>query len=1186
VWSFGPLPLGGQQDVAGGAITADLAATITITSYLRAAVATSDSLTTTETALRTGQAQIGYSLTIDGYENILTDAASTAAVVSAYQNTSWSSAIPGLEIIGAIKQSIEPFKEDLDIPQLTFQVMDCDGSDVFGKAVWKSKPTFQSRLASAFEPSTDGSGTITVQSNTGTSSPAASGTLYIGTKRVAYSAKSGGTAFTLSAGGAGQFSPFTASGSNVYSWPQNLATGANFDLAASPRVSDVPQAWVGRKVALRIHRIKGGVWDSVAQSHLEFAGVIAKVEDGDGVTVLQCHDLRKQIESATLLRDQYIGTVKDGIYLRTGDKLKIGEHASGSATTWSSSSFTVVASGASGVSQIDAGYYTVHELLEALTDWAQGASMGGEWTVYMPRREQGYRCVFRATFSTAAQRSIEVRTNSPHIFEFLGFTDYEGGDDDGGWLSVNCKAKYKVANSSWFITSARAPYRVKALQRGPNGAGRLASQRIDMDSSEGSWFDHHAYLPNGLKQFSSGTDNWSYILIGDGQLAACKYTSATQLDSVIPVSGFGSPITAPDWDAPGITFDEDRSPLEVRQIVYMTGKFSSLVPMMIGSIDGRGVNNATYDSLPWGAGIPWSLLGDDFLNSCKSLEAAQGTDTISIVLDKPTRIKDLLIPEMALRFAFLVFKDGVYQFASPPTPNATDTDHTLDETNKASKDGNPGWSSAEQTSEWLANVIKIQYRRGFDGAFHGAPLTIRDTVSIDMFGETQPITIDAVNSSDDSGSMSGSTVEHLAGIVAARILPMFGRPVKIIRRTIAPSLYHMAPGDTVTISDDMVRDPDTGARGIANRAGIVLSVSHDYGHEGGTLHGECTILIGDEDRTYSLSPAVEIDTSYTSGLYTNGYDSTNFRLRIKTNSFSRSTDGADITNLDDDDKVRIVELDPADPTAPDAWSRTLAGSGSGVVSASSYIQLTAAISSPAWGGSTKKYVVIPQGYSAVQASQKLHTFQADDSDGMIADAANPNTYGTGKKLVFDASDVTDLPALIPTETYGDGKPVTPYQLQYLAKMANNLVSYKTATHRPWCWDANIYQTSVTSYEIACWFPFYLGGYDPAERTRSIMVGPVLWSDNVLATASLRVYASRNPPTGSSGSTSWDIVGPYTYVDFSTADTTQLERTPQALTPVMADLYGFTWLTFAAKISDAAYLCNLRGCRTLYLGPIA
>jgi hypothetical protein len=392
----------------------------------------------------------------------------------------------------------------------------------------------------------------------------------------------------------------------------------------------------------------------------------------------------------------------------------------------------------------------------------------------------------------------------------------------------------------------------------------------------------------------------------------------------------------------------------------------------------------------------------------------------------------------------------------------------------------------------------------------------------------------------------------------------------------------MAPGDTVTLSDDMVRDPVSGARGLSSRACICLSTFHDYGHDGGRMTGEVTLLLSDEDRTYPLSPAAEIDTSYTSGLYTNGYDSTNFRLKLKDHSFSKSTavaDATDVNNFDNGDLIRILELDPADPTSPDAWDRTL-HSSAGVSTGTGYLQMTASLSSPSYSGSTKKYVVVPQSYTSVQASQKLHAYQAD-SDGLILDAAEENSFGTQKQLNYSAGVATDLPALIPTERTGDGKPITPYELQYMTRMVNNLVSYKTATHLPWS-EYSPANTAASAYRLMFMAPVWIGGFQLAGRTRYLSVAPMIKSTSG-ATVYARMLSSRFAPTGSLDDP-WYIAG-YNSVEFTTTSTTHNVPAALDLLPIPASMPGYTWISIQMK-ADGGDICNVHGWPVFYLKAIA
>jgi hypothetical protein len=1134
----------------------------------------------TDTALRSGSGTFGFVLLIEGFPYVVSDCATTAPVVTAYAGSGWTQALPGLKVIGSIKQSIEPFKADLDIPTLTFQVMDVDGNDIFGKAVWRTKPGASSRLTDVFSPAPDGTGVIDVRDNTDF---AASGSVYLGTRRIDYSGKVGSTQLTVTDGNT--LGVFAADSPNKYTRPQRLAGGQSGDLAAPPRVSDTPQAWNGKKVALYMHRIVGGVWDTVAQAHLEFAGTISKIEDGAGVTILSCTELRKQIEDAVLLENQWVGLVKEGIQLSAGDKIKIVLKGAADVTV-ETGEFVVVSSGASGDAEANAGLYPYATFLQMLESFLFADALTGTWSFSTGLREQGYRTIIKLYMDSDTARAIEFWSNSAYIMEFMGFSDFSAAS--GSWLKVGRSVEY---NSEFSITSIGPPYRTRPLDyRGRNNATvgdafAITGIDVEIDSNDGEWFNHTDYLPADV--FPKESANWSFVLIGESQLALAEFDSDSLLTNVVPVGAFSRNNSYRGWmdpgSSPGITMDDAVEGLTVRQVVLLTGQFSEVMPRLFASIQGEGVNHDDYDVLPFGAAIPWSLLGDTFVDSCAALEATEVADSISVLLVKPTKLKDVLIPELALRFAFLVFKDGVYQFVSPPVPNALTADHELTEANKAAGPGEQVPMSASQwTSEYLTNVIKVNTQRDAKGDFRGDVLTVIDKVSIDLHGQAEPLTIDAVNSVADDSGMGGTVAKALVANLATRVFPTFGYPLRLVTRPIAPTLYHAAPGDTATLTDDLVRDPVTGARGISGRACVVLSSVHDYGHEGGRMMGEATVLLSEEDRTYALAPAAEIDTTYTSGLYTNGYDSTNFRLKLKDHSFSRSADeDKDVTRFANGDLVRILELDCTDSASPDAWSRTLHASA-GVDTSTGYIQMTASLSSPSWSGASKKFVVIPQSYSSVQASQKLAAFQADDADGMIQNVIEPNGYGTQWSLNFNHPTGTELPALLAEETYGDGKPLTPFQGYYLSRGLNNLIQRKTATHRPVVRDT-YYATTSATYELLQILPFLMGGM-PADTGRIRYISVAVHARSTSGgQVDIQVISSRLPPSGSSN-TGFSFGRGHRIVSFSTSSTTSVILGPEDLLPVWSTLQSHTWLSVIAK-AEPGTECRIYGLPTLYLKPM-
>ena len=1111
--------------------------------------------------------QICAVLLIEGFPYIITDHGDLDAVFVAWEESDWgegsiSGQLPGLKVHGQISQRFEPYADTIDAPRLTF-VIQPDEDEILATAIFKTKPSFATRITDVFEPGSDGSGVMSVKQTTDAPS---SGLLYSGGKTLMYSAK-GGSSFTVTAGNA--YSPYLG-GIDRFT-PGNAIDPGDFYTTSQPsKVQDVPRTWIGKRVALYLHRVRGGVLDRFDQAQLEFAGTIKTIsENQSGETVLECEELRGVIRDTVLHKNQWTGFVREGIHLVTGVEFR-AEQLRSTAITSQSNRLTVVSSGAAATYEINAGIYDIHEFIQLIDKWLHNdANLDGASNGWYAKVNDEMRFEVGAEFSTTAPTGIALFCNDPYVMEFLGYDPHQMERNREWYI-----ARSTINSSHGSVVSPGAPFRVRALQHG-NGKGKLDSgYTINLTGSQGEWFEHSAYLPSTMADWADG-ENYSVLEIG-GEFFFGKYTSATQLTDVLGLVGGERGRGGVRDKLTGLTIEDPSEHFEVKQVITLAGSLQELIPKLLASVQGTGANHADHDVLPFGAGIPWSLLGTPFTDSLASLNDTDDQGGMVVRLEKPTKLLDILMPELAMRFAFIVWKDGGYSFVTPPTPNALNADHTLDETNKAGQPGQELRSTSHISQEWLRNVIKVEYNRGADGKYKDVAI-IKKQASIDDYGESQPVTIRAANTFDDEVQSGASAQDAMARLDT--ILEFWAKPLKVVKRPIPPTLYHAAPGDTVALSDDFVRDPTSGTRGLTGRGGVILSSTHDWGSDGGRLFGEVEILISDEDRTYPFSPCADVDHTYTAGTFTAGYSSSTSQLKLKQHSYSRSTDAKDVTHWDAGDLIRIIQIDPADPTSITSWDRTIATAG--VDADNDLITLTSALSSPAFN-SALRYRVVPQLFTSVQASQKNHAFIADDSDGLILDAAQPNQFGEFSIDSYAEADLTTLPSLIPTVSDDEGRPLHPGLLYDFGTMGNNLINYGCAFSSPMIFDTSITETS-TSYVCHLIFPVWCGGSFPPGKTRYIKCAPRMRT--TASTAYCRVTSSRQPPRGSS-LTGVKWYGPRNHKEFTTTSAVSggAEATAADLRVIRGDLAGITWITVELK-ATSGQTTTLYGLSRFYLGPL-
>lgn len=832
---------------------------------------------TTLQALKGEGAQLAFVLVIGGYDKLITDWSDIDAVKTAWSGSGWSDAIPGLQVEGDFEQSIEPWAEELDVSNIRFIITPVDGYEDFGKIVFRKKPSKVTWLTSPFEASTSG-GTVNVKSNADFD---ASGEIYIGNERLSYSSLDGTTGFVISAGGAGLYEPFTVDGGST--WPKRHDAGnqRDWDLASPPKVTTTPRVWNKRFVGLWAHRVVGGVLDKKSEAELLYAGIIVDIQDDGMSTILDTEDIRAKIRDTELLRDQFRGYIKEGIRLKAGDKFQMYENGN-------ESNELEVVSSSPGTNQILEGYYDLESFESELNSWFQtekaAARVSANWNIRhgQPEQTPETRTLIEAKGFSGTNEVIALRVNRALILQFLGFT--ENLKQKGEWFYVS---QHDHA-SELVIASDEVPYKVKPFQHDSN----LGLASAELTDTTGTWWNHQDHLPAALDNFTEAGGDYSFVRIGDRLLfvnrisdteIATPIAAKTQMRTLLGMEPSGS-----TWLPDGLRVDEEGS-LEVAQVVMISGTFSEMFGKIFASVEGNKVNHATYDVFPeqMGAGIPWGLLGDNFVDSMKSLEETCESTAITLFLDKPTSLTEVLLPELTLRYAWLIFKNGGLQFVSPPIPNASEADHVLDETNKGAEPGKVEdlVTSTSITDSWLRNVISVKYGRDLRGNYRSRPLVIRNQQSVTDYGESQPVTIEHPNSWSGADDI-GNAIESLTAGLAARMIPVFGKPLHLWTRTINGSLFHVRPGDIVTLSDNHARDPNTGERGLSNRACTVLRNSHRYGHEGDGLYGEIDLLFTEEERLFPMSPSARVDESHNSGNYTNGWDATNKKLKLKPHEHS------------------------------------------------------------------------------------------------------------------------------------------------------------------------------------------------------------------------------------------------------------------------------------------------------------
>jgi hypothetical protein len=1069
---------------------------------------------TTRTAFNNGSTSYVYVAAIEGYSNLLCQGSTSAALTAWATVTDWTTALPGLSVDLQITQSLNPDDSFATADINCTLYVQPDAADTFGIESARRTAGAQTYLAATL---THTGTTISVKS---TADFASSGEVHIGTECIAYSGK---TASTFTGLTRAKYNTGYTSTSARFAHEHRLVTDAN-SVLLQPLVTAQPRTWIGRMVEVYAHRVVGGVLDVKAQAERVFAGRIAEMRDdaNTGCRVIACRSALEIIKDATVGSLMWEGENSEGVYLAAGQAFGMSDGTA--LVPISATALAVVASGASGNNEINAGWYTASDIADRINSWLSAeltaVHIYGSYSIATPITDPlgAMRTRITWTWPFPGQYLMFKLSLPEHVALAFGFTDIE--TDPAGNRIIS---RTEISASGLSMTSASPPLRfITRVDGGPNST-ILAAERT------GVLVDQYDSLPSSFKPESAAIDGttyrWGVFNIGDSQMMLAAWPNDDDFAGyflfVKPVLRTSSVLgfTINGFTEFLLTQAMDESdPFIIRQVLSFEGPLSTVVSRLLLS---TGTLNHNGDEDEWnaGAGIPYSWLTDDALLDLAALPGADGS--LAVVIDRPTKLSEILRSDLVMRWSFLVWRDGGITFDSWKTPSTSQAGESLEESNKAEPSGHTAnqRSSTEETDKWQRSIVKFRYARNVTDpkgdAYRSTTMLVDQTALTDAGGDGKVKTINLRNTYKEFGA-TGESVKSLLPRYMS-LMPMVSRAANIVRRSIdLRYFFSISVGDVVLFSDEFARDPATGTRGITNRPALVVRHMFTLGGEtpggGGpaAMTGEVDLFFLDIDTdrlSATYAPSGDIDDSTFAGDFVNGYDGST-SIVLYEHRYSESTEEVDASHFSAGDKVLIIERDPLDPTDPTMWTRTVdAVSGS-------TITLTADLSSPAFDYD-KKYRVLSQTYSDADATQQIKVYQADDATGLIESDAQPFLYGSGSAdAVYTENSSTEI-ELVPNLVYADGAPRDVGHEQALIRQIDNLLDYKTAIQQAMLWNVIVSNVShSTGYLLVSVCPVFLSYEKPSlVATRLLTISPMARSSDGTST-SIKVSLWRSPPGSS------------------------------------------------------------------------
>jgi len=1055
---------------------------------------------TTLTAKNAGSISSVFTVLIEGYEYALTNAATTAAAVTALAVTDWTQAIGGLYVDIDNEQSIDPYKPLGGGGKCILRVASTSASaDRFGIDTHRKRSGFETQLAETIHR---GTGTIKALS---TAAFPSSGYIHIGTECISYTGKtsaSGITPATFTGCSRGRFSPFkTARDPETNFAHEHRVVLDPQSVLLQPIISTTQRIWPGRYVAVYEHRVVDGVLDVLAEAHLAFAGRIVDISDDGNSTAVELEHVLDVVENTTIGRQLWSGVVKEGIYIKRGHTFTMRDYTNGSSGGLSATPLNVIANTLLAVApyQIPEGYYTADDIHQRLNAWWSAAyvdgDLNGTYSMYVDETNDGPRTIVQ--WSISSVNSVSFLLVIPNqVAQFLGWTVPTSATHT--WI----EPASAPGGSTLYETSDSIPLRSLV-----DKSGNVADDGLNFEITDerGSFINQIDALPDSF-HVTDTTREWGLFLFDEKVTIIASVTRDSEGRVLELTRGRLSlvnigPAYNDDIRLYTVPWDDSSPDIKVRQILAIEAPAAAFLKLCFYSTGTVGHNHETFDGVELGLGlaVPGSLLGADFESSCDDLPGA-GESVVSII-DKTTTFRDLLDGDLILRRAFLIWKDGGFRFGSWRTPTVDAATVTLNTSNKCTPAGNEDdhRTSSRESTEWQRPIARILFDRDITNLSvnegYRSEVTLEDSTAVDDAGGAGALVTVKVRNAFGTESGIGANIKALIANFLAT-MPMFTRPGVRLTRTLLPSLVEQVPlGSIVLVTDDHVRDPATGIRGIEDHPAIVVRRSDSAGGlqiDGSVSDPIATVelfIASPQARDEAgYAPTADVDDTYDTGDYDAGYDAVTKTLRCY--GYRYGDDGSVVAPLLTDAeyfpigaKVRITERDPVDETAPQTWDDTVAAQSA------DDITLTTGLSG--WDN-TKFYRISTDTYGDATSTQHLKSYQADDADGLIENTAQPYIYsGQAAASVFAANMNSTIGIEVPPDQYaidGAGRDVGTEQA--LARLLDNFTDHKSALSLP-----SLSSTVMTNAD-------YMAGYKllamaPIHLTTEVLSSNV-WRELALA----------------------------------------------------------------------------------------